>query len=126
MRGTMNSTASRFASLMGSASFLTIMAAVSANAQQTAQAQMPATAAIPEQVLVTGSLIHGTAAVGVPVTNLGEQDLTVTGNATLGDLFRTIPLAIVAPGPSAVVGGGHQERETRVNLRGLDGTAPRA
>src|SRR5690242_7141652 len=122
----MNSTASRLASLMGSASFLTMVAAVSANAQQTAQAQMPATAAVPEQVLVTGSLIHGAAAVGVPVTNLGTQDFTETGNVLIGDLFRTVPQANVAPGPSAVNSGGHQERETRVNIRGLDGTGPRS
>ena len=81
--------------------------------------------AIPEQVLITGSLIHGTAAVGVPVTNLGAQDFTETGNVTIGDLFRTVPLANVSPGPSAVNSGGHQEREIRVNIRGLDQTGPR-
>ena len=91
----------------------------------TAQAQMGAEA-VPEQVLVTGSLIHGAAAVGVPVTNLGVQDFTQTGNVTIGDLFRTVPAANVAPGPSAVNSGGHQERETRVNIRGLDATGPRS
>src|SRR2546421_3801864 len=100
----MNPTTSRFATLMGSASFLTLTA-INAHAQQVAQAQMaqaaPA-AAVPEQVLITGSLIHGTAAVGVPVTNLGTQDFTQTGNITIGDLFRTVPVANVAPGPSAV------------------------
>src|SRR5438309_6503742 len=121
----MNPTASRFATLMGSASFLTLTA-VTAHAQQVAQAQMAqASPQVPEQVLVTGSLIHGTAAVGVPVTNLGVQDFTQTGNVTIGDLFRTIPIANVAPGPSAVNSGGHQERETRVNIRGLDQTGPR-
>src|SRR5437763_1305463 len=69
--GIMNPTASRFAVLMGSASLLTLTNALTAHAQMTAQA---APEAIPEQVLVTGSLIHGTAAVGVPVTNLGTQD----------------------------------------------------
>ena len=124
----MNSTASRFATLMGSASLLTLTAALSANAQQTAQAQMAQTAPgeAPEQVLVTGSLIHGAVAIGVPVTNLGVQDFTETGNVFIGDLFRTIPQANVAPGPSAVNSGGHQERETRVNIRGLDGTGPRS
>ena len=123
----MNSTASRFATLMGSASFLTL-AALTANAQQTAQTQMPqmAPGEVPEQVLVTGSLIHGAAAIGVPVTNLGVQDFTETGNVFIGDLFRTIPQANVAPGPSAVNSGGHQEREVRVNIRGLDGTGPRS
>src|SRR5579864_7014887 len=124
----MNPTASRIATLMGSASFLTLTSIVVAQAQQqTAQAQMAQAApgAIPEQVLITGSLIHGTAAVGVPVTNLGAQDFTETGNVTIGDLFRTVPQANVAPGPSSVNSGGHQERETRVNIRGLDQTGPR-
>ncbi len=90
------------------------------------QAAQAGPAEAPEQVLVTGSLIHGAAAVGVPVTNLGVQDFTETGNVMIGDLFRTVPQANVAPGPSAVNSGGHQERETRVNIRGLDGTGPRS
>src|SRR5205814_8646723 len=58
--------------------------------QQVAQAQTAqAGEAVPEQVLITGSLIHGAAAVGVPVTNLGVQDFTQTGNITIGDLFRS-------------------------------------
>ena len=118
----------RFAALMGSASLLTLTNIIAANAQQVAQAQMAQATpeAVPEQVLVTGSLIHGTAAVGVPVTNLGVQDFTETGAITIGDLFRTVPEANVAPGPSAVNSGGHQERETRVNIRGLDATGPRS
>src|SRR5437764_11331213 len=123
----MNPTVSRLSALMGSASLLTLTTVLAAHAQQVAQAQMAqASPQVPEQVLVTGSLIHGTAAVGVPVTNLGVQDFTQTGNVTIGDLFRTIPIANVAPGPSAVNSGGHQERETRVNIRGLDGTGPRS
>ena len=114
---------------MGTASIAVLTSALSAQAQQmTAQAQMAQAApeTVPEQVLITGSLIHGTAAVGVPVTNLGTQDFTETGNVTIGDLFRTVPQANVAPGPSAVNSGGHQERETRVNIRGLDQTGPRS
>src|SRR5579864_2761371 len=122
----MNPITSRFATLMGSASFLTLTSVVGAQAQQVAQAQMAQAEAVPEQVLITGSLIHGAAAVGVPVTNLGVQDFTETGNVTIGDLFRTVPQANVAPGPSAVNSGGHQERETRVNIRGLDATGPRS
>src|ERR1700681_4611766 len=124
----MNPAALRFATLMGSASFLTLTSVMGAQAQQVAQAQMAQAGqeAVPEQVLITGSLIHGTAAVGVPVTNLGTQDFTQTGAVTIGDLFRTVPQANVAPGPAAVNSGGHQERETRVNIRGLDGTGPRS
>src|SRR4029077_9010237 len=128
----MNPTTFKLATLMGSASLLTLTNVLAAQAQQvaqaqTAQAQMAqAGQEVPEQVLITGSLIHGTAAVGVPVTNLGVQDFTQTGNVTIGDLFRTVPQANVAPGPSAVNSGGHQERETRVNIRGLDQTGPRS
>ena len=122
----MNPTTSKLATLMGSASLLTLTNVLAAQAQQVAQAQMAqAGQEVPEQVLITGSLIHGTAAVGVPVTNLGSQDFTQTGNVTIGDLFRTVPEANVAPGPSAVNSNGHQERETRVNIRGLDQTGPR-
>lgn len=76
--------------------------------------------AVPEQVLVTGSLIHGTDAVGVPVTNFSAQDYTETGALTTAELFRTVPAANVAPAGSATTGGGKPERATRVNLRGLD------
>src|SRR5579871_5580087 len=94
----MNPVASRFATLMGSASILTLTSIIAANAQQqTAQAQMAQATpeAVPEQVLITGSLIHGAAAVGVPVTNLGVQDFTQSGAITIGELFRTIPAANV-------------------------------
>jgi outer membrane receptor protein involved in Fe transport len=119
---------SRFASLLGSASLLVLSGAGGAQAQQVAQGQtaQAAPAEVPEQVLVTGSLIHGTAAVGVPVTNLGPQDFTQTGSLTTADLFRTIPAANVSPGPVAIQSGANIERATRVNLRGLDtGNAPR-
>ena len=92
----MNWTAQRFATLMGSVSLLTLTAALNANAQQTAQATP---GEVPEQVLVTGSLIHGAAAVGVRVTNLGVQDFIETGKVTIGELFRTIPDANVPAGP---------------------------
>ncbi|HEX5281229.1 MAG TPA: TonB-dependent receptor plug domain-containing protein [Micropepsaceae bacterium] len=124
----MNSTATRFATLMGSASFLTLTTAFGVHAQDVAQVQMVQAApeTVPEQVLITGSLIHGTAAVGVPVTNLGVQDFTQTGNISIGDLFRTVPVANVGNGATGTQSGGHQERETRVNIRGLDGTGPRS
>src|SRR5207253_11470158 len=122
----MNPTTSKLATLMGSASLLTLTNVLAAQAQQVAQAQMAQAAQeVPEQVLITGSLIHGTAAVGVPVTNLSVQDFRQTGALTTADLFRTIPVANVSPGAVATNSGGHQERETRVNIRGLDQTGPR-
>src|SRR6266436_2782459 len=122
----MNPTTSKLATLMGSASLLTLTNALAAQAQQVAQAQMAQAQEVPEQVLITGSLIHGTAAVGVPVTNLNVQDFRQTGAQTLADLFRTVPVANVSPGAVATNPGGHLERETRVNIRGLDQTGPRS
>ncbi len=122
----MNPTMSKLATLMGSASLLTLTTALAAQAQQVAQAQMAQAQEVPEQVLITGSLIHGTAAVGVPVTNLSVQDFRQTGAQQLADLFRTVPVANVSPGAVATNSGGHLERETRVNIRGLDQTGPRS
>src|SRR5256885_2120878 len=121
----MNPTTSKLATLMGSASLLTLTSAL-AHAQQVAQAQMAQAQEVPEQVLITGSLIHGTAAVGVPVTNLSVQDFRTTGAQTIADVFRSVPQANVAPGAVATNSGGHLERETRVNIRGLDQTGPRS
>lgn len=124
----MNPKTSRLASLLGSASLLAMGGAGGADAQQVAQAQMAQAAPmeVPEQVLVTGSLIRGTVAVGVPVTNLGPQDFTQSGAISTGDLFRTVPAANVIPGPVAVQSGANIERATRVNIRQLDtGDAPR-
>jgi len=113
----MNPTTSRLTSLLGTASLFTLANAVAAQAQQMAQAQPQE---VPEQVLITGSLIHGTAAVGVPVTNLSPQDFAQTGALTTADLFRTVPQANVSPGPVGTQSGANIERATRVNLRGLD------
>src|SRR6202171_1920419 len=124
----MNPTASRFAVLMGTASLATIATAISAQAQnqQVAQAQNAQAEEIPETVLITGSLIRGTAAVGVPVTNLGLKDFQTTGAIKTADLFRTIPAANVYPTGDGTNSGGHLAREQCVNLRGLAATGPRA
>ena len=121
----MNPKTSKLASLLGSASLLAMANSGAALAQP-----MPMTAQaapeVPEQVLVTGSLIRGTVAVGVPVTNLSPQDFNQTGAINTGELFRTIPAANVTPGPVAVQSGANIERATRVNIRQLDtGDAPR-
>src|SRR6202158_5634943 len=124
----MNQTASKLATLMGSASLLTLANVLAAQAQQVAQTQVAQAAeGIPEQVLITGSLIRGTAAVGVPVTNLSPQDFAQTGALTTADLFRNVPSANVSPGPVATNSGANIDRATKVNIRGLDsGTATRS
>ena len=124
----MNPATSKLAALMGSASLLTMAHVLAAQAQQVAQAQMAQAnpGEVPEQVLITGSLIHGTAAVGVPVTNLSVQDFRTTGAATTADLFRSVPVANVAPGAVATNSPGQLQRLTRVNIRGLDASGPRS
>src|SRR5260370_8461509 len=111
----------KLATLLGTASLLTMANAISAYAQgqQVAQAEE-----IPETVLITGSLIRGTAAVGVPVTNLNPQDFAMTGALTTADLFRTFPAANVTPGPVATNAGNNIERATRVTIRGLHTPEP--
>src|SRR6267154_655055 len=117
----MNPTASKFAALMGTASLLTLSSVLAAQGQQVAQAQTAQAAEeVPEQVLITGSLIHGTAAVGVPVTNLSPQDFAQTGALTTADLFRNVPAANVSPGPVSTNSAANIDKGTRVNIRGLD------
>ncbi|MGH7487292.1 MAG: TonB-dependent receptor plug domain-containing protein, partial [bacterium] len=81
---------------------------------------------VPETVLITGSLIRGAPAVGVPVTSLRTVDFAETGALTTAELFKTIPAALVAPIAGGQVGPNNIERSGRVNLRGIDtGSAPR-
>ena len=123
----MHQSASRTSWLFGTASVFAMSGVGFAQAQQTAQVQQPAAEAVPEQVLVTGSLIHGAAAVGVPVLNLGAQDLTTTGSLKIGDLFRDIPSVVTYTASDATNDGGHQARAVRINIHGLDGArAPRS
>ena len=114
----------QIAALLGSVSLLAVAGAVPAVAQGGMVTQSEE---IPETVLITGSLIRGTTAVGVPVTNLSPQDFAMTGALTTADLFRTFPAAEVSPGPVATMSGANIERGTKVNLRGLDtGSAVRS
>src|SRR6266581_8286970 len=116
----MNPKTCRLTTLLGTASLMTMAHAIAAQGQQVAQVQMAQAEEIPEQVLITGSLIHGTAAVGVPVTNLSPQDFAQTGALTTADLFRTVPAANVEPGAVSTNSGANLERGVHVNLRGLD------
>lgn len=105
--------------LFGTASAFTLATVVCAQAQGAAAAPI-------EEVLVTGSLIHGAAAVGVPVTALGQQDFKETGALTVGELLRTIPAIQVEASTSVANGGGQINRSTSVDIHGLNSnTAPR-
>src|SRR5213075_1957112 len=123
-------TTSKLTTLLGTTSLFALPGALSAQAQQAqvaqqeqvAQAQMAQALPeqVPEQVLITGSLIHGAVTVGVPVTNLSPQDFAQTGALTTADLFRTVPTVNVSPGAVATQSGANIERQARINLRGLD------
>jgi outer membrane receptor protein involved in Fe transport len=118
----MNPKTSRLASLLGSASLLAMWGAPGTEAQEVAQAQTAQAnpMEVPEQVLVTGSLIRGTVAVGVPVTNLSPQDYAQTGSLTTADLFRTVPSALVTPGAVGTQANNNIGKQVRVNIRNLD------
>jgi outer membrane receptor protein involved in Fe transport len=111
---------SKLTSLLGSASLLAMVGAGGAYAQAQTQTAQAGTTEVPEQVLITGSLIRGAASVGVPVTNLGPQDFVTSGALTTADLFKTIPAFVVTPGAVGTNNGGNIGRENSVNLRGLD------
>src|SRR5258708_12860611 len=116
----MNPKTCRLTTLPGTASLMTMAHASAAQGQQGAQVQMAQAAAeVPEQVLITGSLIHGTAAVGVPVTNLSPQDFAQTGALTTADLFRNVPAANVSPGPVSTNSAANIHKSTRVNIPAL-------
>ena len=118
----MNPKTSRLAYLLGSASLLAMWGAPGTQAQEVAQAQTAQAnpMEVPEQVLVTGSLIRGTVAVGVPVTNLSPQDYAQTGSLTTADLFRTVPSANVTPGAVGTQANNNIGKQVRVNIRNLD------
>ena len=132
----MNSAASRvgtygakLATLLGTASLLTLANAVASHAQeqQIAAAQTAQNEPVPETILITGSLIRGTAPVGAPVTQFTPQDFARTGALTVAELFRTFPGANVNPIAVATNSGANIERGAKVNIRGLDtGAATRS
>jgi len=94
--------------------------AVQTEAAQAVTAQLaPAAQAVPEQVLVTGSLIHGAAAIGVPITTFGDGDFKQTGALTIGDLFKNVPAVYQIPQNDVIAGGGYIARAQNLNLRNL-------
>src|SRR5690242_7316663 len=105
--------------LLGTASFLALIggAAAQTTPAQTATAS-PQT--VPEQVLVTGSLIHGAAAVGVPVTEISPQDFQQAGALTISDVLKDVPslnVQVSAAGPPN--SGGFITRPQNVLIHGI-------
>jgi outer membrane receptor protein involved in Fe transport len=110
----------RLSTLLGSASLLTMAGAIASQDRAYAGEAM-GSEEIPENVLITGSLIRGTVAVGVPVVNLSPMDFAQTGALTTADLFKNFPAAVVQSGDVGTTSGARIERGQKVNLRRLDG-----
>ena len=89
-------TRSKLAALLGTTSLLTVSGTLAAHAGEAMAQMAQVPEEIPENVLITGSLIRGTAAIGVPVTNLTPMDFGVTGAVTTAQLFMNYPAANVA------------------------------
>jgi len=111
--------ASSLATLLGSASLLTMANVV---AGQSSAYAGEAGEEIPENVLITGSLIRGTVAVGVPVVNLSPMDFAQTGALTTADLFKNFPAANFSSGDIGTTAAGRVDRGQKINLRNLDTT----
>ena len=101
-------------------------ASVEAAAVAPAVVNAAATENPPEQILVTGSLIHGVAAVGAPVTTLGTGDFRETGALTISDVLRSVPSVVVLASSSITNGGGNVQRGTPVDIHGLSTKSPRS
>src|ERR1700716_1702884 len=108
------------AALLGTASFLALAAgAAQAQAPAQTQAQAQASATPPEQVLITGSLIRGTVAVGVPVSEVTPLEFVETGKLSLTEILKTIPALKIDAEASPTYGGGALTFEQNVQIHGL-------
>ena len=77
--------------------------------------------AAPEEVIVTGSLIRGTSAVGVPITSLGAQDFKEVGALTVADLLKSEPSILVQGSFSVANSGGDVDGLQRVSIHNIGG-----
>src|SRR6267142_6326837 len=108
------------AALLGTASFLALAAgAAQAQAPAQTQAQAQASATPPEQVLITGSLIRGTVAVGVPVSEVTPLEFVETGKLSVTEILKTIPALKIDAEASPTYGGGTLSFEQNVQIHGL-------
>jgi iron complex outermembrane receptor protein len=116
--------AARFARLFGTASLLAIAQTIAANAQAQ-QVAATAESMVPEQVLITGSLIRGAVAVGAPVTSLGAQDFAEAGAVSVGDLLsQTLP-EFENHASSSGANAGFGNFINRLNIHNLNGVDTR-
>src|SRR5687767_10899108 len=101
----------RLALLFGTAS-LSALAGSEANAAAAAAAPV-------EEVLITGSLISGTAAIGVPVTNLGADDFREVAPLSVYQIIQTLPAIESRTSDSPSV-GGTRHFQGNISIHGQD------
>jgi len=99
----------KIATLFGTASFVTMAGLTGANAQ-------------PLEVLITGSLIAGAPSVGVPVTNVGEEQFLETGAITASEMLRGVPAIDVDASLTGLRGGGSTGYGQNVAIHGFEGS----
>ncbi len=102
------SRASDLAALLGTASFVAIGSGA-------AQAQVA-------EVLITGSLIAGAGAVGVPVTAVGEEEFLEQGAITVADMLYSVPSLQVDASLTSLRGGGTTGYGQNVAIHGFEGS----
>ena len=78
----------------------------------TAQAQVA-------EILITGSLISGATAVGVPVTQLGQESILETGAVTVSEVLRQVQEVQVLTSQTNTGSGGNAQRMQQVAIRGI-------
>ncbi len=88
---------------------------------QTTRAAMPQ---IPEQVLVTGSLITGAQPIGVPVSVLSIQDFHETGALTISDALKSLPNVTVQVSNSVTNSGGTLAKAQTTDIHGIVSGGP--
>jgi iron complex outermembrane receptor protein len=103
--------AAKLVALLGTASFAA-MFGTAANAAD-------AVAAPVEEILITGSIIRGAPAVGVPVTAFGEEDFRESGSVTVSDMLRSLPSVDVAVNQSITTSGAVNQKPQEVAIRNL-------
>jgi outer membrane receptor protein involved in Fe transport len=72
-----------------------------------------------EEVLITGSLISGAPAIGLPVTTLGEETLTEAGALNITEMLETVPGIDIPPVVGPMEGGGTLHFASSVNIHNV-------
>jgi outer membrane receptor protein involved in Fe transport len=118
-RSRLNPSVRTLSTFLGSASFM----ALSAGRAAAADAVAPAAVATPvEEVLITGSLIRGAPAVGVPVTAVGAEQFQETGSLTTAELLRSVPTIEVDASVTPLLGGGRISGGQNISIHGFEGS----